>query len=403
MRAMICIFYAVILFGSPVAGVAATEDVGPAAAPPTEVVDSMNRFAFDLYGRLAGQSQENLFLSPASISTALTMTYAGARENTASRMAAVLHLPEQEVHEGFGAMLNYLNGLAKQGELELTLANALWAQRDHGFLPEFTGLLDTHYGAGLRRVDFSLDTEAARRTINTWVQEQTKEKIRDLIPRGVLAGNTRLVLSNAIYFQGNWQQQFDPGKTGPLPFTTAAGREVQTATMFQDAAFGYAEDATAQCLQIEYAGSGVAMTILLPRRKDGLAELEKSLDAAALRQWVDRLRSRRVQVYLPKFSMTAEFQLKPVLAALGMPEAFDGRADFSGMDGTEELFLQEVVHKAFVDVSETGTEAAAATGVVAGVRSRPPVFRADRPFLFLIRDTHSDAILFVGRLTDPTL
>ena len=401
MRAMISIFYAVVLFGAPVAGVAATEDVGPGAAPPAEVVNSMNRFAFDLYGRLAGQSQENLFLSPASVSTALTMTCAGAREDTASQMAAVLHLPEREVHEGFGAMLNYLNGLGTQGEVKLTLANALWAQRDHAFLPEFTGLLDSHYGAGLRRVDFRRDTEAARRTINTWVEEWTKEKIRDLIPRGVLAGNTRLVLTNAIYFHGNWRRQFDPDGTRSLPFTTAAGREVQTPTMFQDAAFRYAEDATAQCLELEYAGGGMAMTILLPRRKDGLAELEKGLDAVAARQWVDRLRSRRVQVYLPKFSMTAEFQLKPVLAALGMPEAFDQRADFSGMDGTEELFLQEVVHKAFVDVSETGTEASAASGVVVG-RSLPPVFRADRPFLFLIRDTHSGAILFVGRLTEPT-
>ena len=382
----------------------AAEDAGP-DMPPPEVVDSMNRFALDLYSRLAGQSQENLFLSPASISTALAMTYAGAREDTATQMAEVLHLPESNVHEGFGAMVRYLNQWGDQEDLELSMANALWAQQDYQFLPEFTGLLDTHYGAGLRQVDFARDTEAARRTINGWVEEQTKEKIQDLIPHGVLAGNTRLVLTNAIYFFGNWQQPFDAGKTVPLPFTTAAGRQVKTPTMHQETRFLYAEDATAQCLEMAYEGGDMAMTILLPRQTDGWAELEGRLDASALQQWTDRLRPQRVRVFLPKFSTTAQFQLKSVLSAMGMTAAFTvPPADFSGMDGTLELFVQEVVHKAFVDVSEEGTEAAAATGVVVGVRSaaRPtPEFRADRPFLFLIRDTRSGAILFIGRLAEP--
>lgn len=383
----------------------AAEDAGPDAPPPA-VVASMNHFALDLYGHLAGQSQENLFLSPASVSTALAMTYAGASEDTATQMAEVLHLPESDVHKGFGAMVRYLNQWGAQEDLELSMANALWAQQDYEFLPEFTGLLDTHYGAGLRLVDFARDTEAARQTINGWVEEQTNEKIQDLIPRGVLAGNTRLVLTNAIYFFGNWQQPFDAAKTAPLPFTTAAGLQVKTPTMHQEARFLYAEDAAAQCLEMAYEGGDMAMTILLPRQTDGWAELEGRLDASALQQWTDRLRPQRVRVFLPKFSSTAQFQLKSVLSAMGMTDAFTAPpADFSGMDGTRELFVQEVVHKAFVDVSEEGTEAAAATGVVVGVRSAPrpaPEFRADRPFVFLIRDTRSGAILFIGRLAEPT-
>ena len=399
----------VLCVSAPV--VHADEAPEPPAPPPAEVVDSVNAFAFDLYGRLAAESDDNLFLSPASISTALAMTYAGARQTTAEQMAAVLHLPERDVHEGFGAMVDYLNALGEQEDFDLTMANALWGQHDYAFRPEFTELLGANYRAGLRPVDFRRDAEAARLRINAWVEEQTNEKIQDLIPPRVLSAYTRLVLTNAIYFHGYWQEQFDPDNTRPRPFTTAAGEEVETPMMFQEAEFryaefGYGEDATVQCLEMGYAGGDMAMTILLPRRKDGLPGLEKGLDAAALRQWTGRLRSRKVRVYLPKFSMTTQFQLKPVLAAMGMPEAFTAnRADFSGMDGTRELFIHEVIHKAFVDVNETGTEAAAATGIVVGVTAvppPPPVFRADRPFLFLIRDTRSGAVLFAGRVNDPS-
>lgn len=383
----------------------ADEPSTEAPAPPAAVVEGMNAFAFDLYGRLAAASDENVFLSPASISTALAMTYAGARGNTQSQMAAVLHLPERDVHEGFGAMVDYLNALGEEEEFDLTMANALWGQRDYAFRPQFTELLEARYGAGLRLVDFRGETEAARVTINDWVEEQTNEKIQDLIPPGVLTALTRLVLTNAIYFHGNWQEQFDPDATRPMPFTTAAGKEVETPTMFQEARFRYADDATAQVLEMGYEGGDMAMTILLPKRKDGLPDLEKDLDAAAMRKWTERLRSQQVKVYLPKFTMTTQFQLRSVLAAMGMPDAFNPKqADLSGMDGTKELFIQEVVHKAFVDVNEEGTEAAAATGVIVGVTSVPPptpVFRADRPFLFLIRDTRSGAVLFVGRLNEP--
>jgi serpin B len=373
--------------------------------PAGEVVASMNAFACDLYGRLADASEDNLFLSPASISTALAMTYAGAGGDTESQMAAVLHLPRHNVHGAFGGMVDYVNALGEQDKFDLTIANALWGQRGYAFRPEFLDLLDRHYGAGLQPVDFRTDTEAARRTINTWVEQQTRDKIQDLIPSGVLTAASRLVLTNAIYFRGDWQEQFSVDRTQPLPFTTAAGERVKTPTMFQEARFQYAEDDTAQCLEMSYAGGDMAMTILLPRKADGLSGLESRLDAAVLERWSGKLRSRQVQVYLPKFSMTVAFQLKSALAAMGMPDAFvAGSADFSGMDGTRELFLQEVVHKAMVDVNETGTEAAAATGVVVGITSLPPppvVFRAEHPFLFFIRDTRTGVVLFLGRLNTP--
>ncbi len=395
----------VVLACAPWLPAQAEEATAEAPAPPAAVVEGMNTFAFDLYGRLAAASDENVFLSPASISTALAMTYAGARGNTESQMDAVLHLPERNVHEGFGAMVDYLNALGKQEKFDLTMANALWGQRNYAFRPQFTELLDARYGAGLRLVDFQGETEAARVAINDWVEEQTNDKIKDLIPPGVLTSLTRLVLTNAIYFQGTWEHQFNPDSTRPMPFTTAAGKEVETPTMFQEARFRYAEDAAAQCLEMGYKGADMAMTILLPKRKDGLPDLEKDLDAAALHRWTERLKAQKVKVYLPKFTMTTEFQLSGILAAMGMPDAFrPGQADLSGMDGTKKLFIQEVVHKAFVDVDETGTEAAAATGVVVGITSVPPpmpTFRADRPFLFLIRDTRSGAVLFVGRLNEP--
>ena len=406
MKPIVLLLTAVMTAYAPIVAIAAADDSGSEIAqPPDEVVESMNTFALDLYGRLAAASEENLFLSPASISTALAMTYAGARGDTESQMAAVLRLPKRGVHEGFGAMVDYLNALGEQEKFNLTIANALWGQRDYDFRREFTDLLHTRYGAGLRQVDYRRDTEAARVAINAWVEEQTNEKIKDLIPPGILTAYTRLVLTNAIYFHGHWQEQFNPDATRPLPFTTAAGEQVETLTMFQQAEFRYGEDSTAQVLEMGYAGGDMAMTLLLPKRQDGLNELEKGLDPVALQRWTERLRRREVKVYLPKFSMTAEFQLKSVLSAMGMSDAFNAAsADFSGMDGTRELFVHEVVHKAFVDVNETGTEAAAATGVVVGITSaplQPPVFRADHPFWFVIRDTRSGAVLFAGRLNDP--
>lgn len=385
-----------------------TQGAEPAApaAPPGQVVESMNEFAFDLYRRLAAESEDNLFLSPASISTALTMTYAGARGETEAQMAKVLRLPGRDVHQQGGAVVDYLNHVGNRGKLELTVANALWGQSGHPFREDFLGLLKSRYQAGLQTVDFRQQPEAARLRINGWVEQKTNQKIRDLIGPGVLTPRTSLVLTNAIYFRGFWNDPFAAKSTRPLPFTSAAGDSKVTPTMFQKASLRYAEDPAAQCLELPYQGGEMVMTILLPRRGDGLSELERSLDAAALTSWAGKLRPRTVDVYLPKFSLTAEFKLKEVLSALGMPQAFDEQnADFSAMDEAGELFIQQVVHKGFVDVNEEGTEAAAATGVIMAPTSavvNKLEFRADHPFVFLIRDASSGLVLFVGRLDDPS-
>jgi serpin B len=373
--------------------------------PPPSITDGMNQFAFDLHRHLGSETTDNLFVSPASISTALTMTSAGARGETLAQMTRVLHLPEQQVHEGFAAMIQHLNQLGQQDDLELVITNTLWGQHDYEFLPEFTNLLATQYGADLRPVDFRRNTEGARVAINSWVEQQTREKIQDLIPEGVLTDLTTLVLTNAVYFLGQWQSPFSEEATRDLPFTTQAGEVRDVPMMFQESTLRYTEDDDAQVLELLYAGN-VSMLLVLPREKRGLPALEAQLDPEKLQHWTARLRSRPVRVFLPKFTLTAEFQLKDQLTSLGMPDAFSSRADFSGMDGTRDLYLQEVVHKAFVDVNEKGTEAAAATGVVVGVRSaRPtptPEFRADHPFFFLIRDTQSGTILFTGRLNNPS-
>jgi serpin B len=370
------------------------------------VADGCNRFAFDLYARLKG-AEGNLFLSPYSISTALAMTSAGARGETADQMAKVLCLPESgdEVHAAYGALQGDLNAAGEKGTFELAVANRLWGQKGYGFLPDYLALVEKKYGAGLEQVDFAGATEAARQTINAWVEKQTRDKIKDLLKPGVLDAMTRLVLTNAIYFKGKWAEEFDKKATQEEDFFLTPEKKVAAPLMHQKAKFGYFEGDGLQALELPYQGGRLAMVVLLPKAKDGLAALEASLSADKVAGWLGQLRRREVQVTLPRFKTTAEFSLKDMLVAMGMADAFGGKADFSGMNGKKDLFISAVVHKAFVDVNEEGTEAAAATGVAVAAKSKPappPVFRADHPFLFLIRDQKTGAILFLGRILDPT-
>jgi serpin B len=261
-----------------------------------------------------------------------------------------------------------------------------------------------NYGAGLKEVDFAADAEGARKTINAWVEKETKEKIKELLRPGVVGSDTRLVLTNAIYFKGDWARQFKKDATREEEFRLGGGKGVRAPLMRQRRTFGYLDGGTFQALEMPYAGKDLSMVVLLPKKLDGLPDLEKSLTPDDLVGWLKRLREQEVDVALPRFKLTAEFELKPVLSSLGMPLAFTaGKADFSGVDGSRKLFLSAVVHKAFVDVNEQGTEAAAATGVVARATAVhvTPVFRADHPFVFLIRDRRSDSVLFLGRLANP--
>ncbi|HUX17151.1 MAG TPA: serpin family protein [Phycisphaerae bacterium] len=379
--------------------VASTEDV-------QAVAGGCNRFAFDLYAQLRG-AEGNLFLSPYSISTALAMTYGGARGQTADQMAKVLCLPAgvEAVHAAYGALQNDFNVAGEGGEFDLFVANRLWGQKGYAFLKEFLTLVEKNYGAGIKQVDFAGATEEARKTINAWVEKQTQDKIQELLPPGVLDAQVRLVLTNAIYFKGRWAEEFHKRLTRDEDFFLTPEKKAAVPMMHQTADFGYFEGDGLQALELPYRGDRLAMVVLLPKAKDGLAALEASLSADKVAEWVGKLHRREVQVALPRFKTTAEFSLKDTLVAMGMAAAFGGDADFSGMTGAKDLFISAVVHKAFVDVNEEGTEAAAATAVVMGRAAMPepaPVFCADHPFLFLIRDTKTGAILFFGRILDPT-
>jgi serpin B len=367
---------------------------------------SNNEFALKLYGELRARNRGNLFFSPTSISTALAMTYAGARGATAKEMARVLRftLPQDEVHPAYAALMTHLNA-PRDDVYELQFANRLWGQTGYGFRPEFAAITRKQYGAELAQVDFINEAEPARREINTWVAAQTNEKIKDLLPEGSVTDLTRLVLTNAIYFKGKWLFTFDKKLTKNAPFTISAARKVDVPLMHQKKRFGYAETADLQLLELPYAGDNLSMLVLLPKDPHGLSDMEKLLTAENLTKWVAGLRKQEIVTYIPRFTMTEQFQLNSSLAGLGMSTAFEpGKADFSGMNGKTDLFISAAVHKAFVDVNEEGTEAAAATGIVVTVISaplEPTVFRADHPFVFLIRDQLTGSILFLGTVTNP--
>jgi len=369
------------------------------------VADANNEFALDLYARLRGK-EGNLFFSPFSISTALAMTYAGARGNTAEQMADVLHftLEQQRLHPAAAELIESLQANKESDGYELCVANALWGQQDYAFLDGFINLTQTHYRAGLNKVDFRRNTESVRQTINAWVEKETREKIKDLIKPGMLDAMTRLVLTNAIYFKGDWAVQFDPKTTRNLPFILLDGNKTNAQMMHHTGDYRYLETAKFQAIEIPYKNKEVSMIIFLPKTHDGLPAFEESLTGGNLSEWLGKMRSRKIDTLaLPKFTMTCEFQLGEMLASMGMTDAFSGTADFSGMTASRDLFISEVVHKAFVEVNEEGTEAAAATGVVMklnGMR-KPTIFRADHPFLFLIRDTATGSVLFMGRVMQP--
>ncbi|MBP2676138.1 MAG: hypothetical protein H6Q84_2978 [Deltaproteobacteria bacterium] len=366
-----------------------------------------NAFACDLYARLSG-GEGNLFFSPYSVSTALGMTYAGARGETARQMAKVLHfdLPPERLHPSMAGLMEMLNAEGKS--YKLSAANALWGQAGYRWKKEFLDVTGKYYGAGLREVDF-IDAgrrEEARRTINRWTEEKTGNRIRDLIRPDVLDSLTRLVLTNAIYFKGQWKFKFQPENTASRPFHVAPDKTVDVPLMRRTGSFRYSGNDRMQVVELPYAGDDLAMVVLLPRPGRGLGGPEAALTPENLRKWLASLSDREVDVFLPRFRMEKQSDLGRELAALGMPDAFDDkRADFSGMTADDRLSISKVIHKAFVEVNEEGTEAAAATAVVVGVKSfrpePPAVFRADRPFLFLIRDLRSGAVLFAGRLADP--
>jgi len=393
------------------------DDAAPVGATSEDVAalaDGGNQFAFDLYGRLAGDG--NLFFSPYSISAALAMTAAGARGNTEREMATVLHFPTEDVAgkasfisrervvASFGSLQDGLVASPETRGYELNIANSLWGQEGYPFKESFLGLVEKHFGGGFNIADFVRDAEAERVRINAWVEGETRDKIKDLIPPGGVDGLTTLVLTNAIYFKGQWLSRFDEDRTSDAAFHGTGG-DATVPMMYQKSDFRYLENDVVQVLEMPYEGGDVSMLVLLPRidGSHGLEVLEASLTPEMLSDWSGRLREQEVKVYFPRFEMTwGTEDIADHLAALGIHDAFGEKADFSGMTDLKDLFIASVFHKAFVAVNEEGTEAAAATAVVMKRLAimDETIFRADRPFLFVIRDGATGSILFMGRVAD---
>lgn len=421
-KAVLLLLVSVILFSLPAcngvvsADVAQSDkprDTSPAASKDdiAALVRGNNAFAFDLYHKLS-QDEGNLFLSPYSISEALAMTYAGARGDTEKAMAQALNftLPQDRLHTAFNSLDLQLKqrGQGAKGKdgkcFRLNMVNALWGQKGFDFLPAFLDTLAQNYGAGLRLVDFINHTEDARLTINGWVSDQTEGRIKDLIPPGVLDKMTRLVLTNAIYFNAAWQHPFEKNATSDAPFRLLDGREITVPMMRQTTSFNYTEGEGYQAVELPYDGQELSMVVLLPR-SGKFQDFEQKLTADTVQQIIKQMEHRQVALSMPKFTYESQFSLKRALTDLGMGVAFDPvAADFSGTDGRRDLFIQDALHKAFVAVDEAGTEAAAATAVVVGLTAMPPPpleMKVDRPFVFLIRDIPTGSIIFVGRVLNP--
>ena len=373
------------------------------------LVDGNSAFVFDLYRQLI-DNDENLFYSPYSISLALAMTYAGARGETAQEMADTLrfYLSQDRLHPAF----NWMDiELAKRGEgaegkddegFRLNIVNAIWGQQDYHFMDEFLDVLAENYGAGLRILDFINETEQSRKTINEWVSQQTEGRIEELIPQGAIDTLTRLVLTNAIYFNAAWMYPFDEENTVDGEFTLLNGDTITVSMMNQSQILSYMKGANYQAVELPYDGNELSMILIMPD-EDSFASFEQSIDSELVNSIVSELAMKQVVLSMPKFEFRSEMSLKDILPAMGMPTAFSGMADFSGMTGNRDLFISDVIHEAFVSVDEAGTEAAAATAVIMKLTaaSETVTMSLDHPFIFLIRDIQTGTILFVGRVLNP--
>ncbi len=379
-----------------------TKEAAPAVAPAARA----NAIAFKFYSKAAARPG-NIFFSPYSIHTAFAMVYAGARGKTAQEIASVFSfLPGPLDQRASLESLDKDLAEAAKGS-DFTQANSFWAQEDYKFRPAFIKTLRAHYKAEAREVNFAARTEEARAEINSWTGKQTKGKIKELFPKGALNPLSRLVLVNAVYFKGTWLETFSKEMTEEADFTKTGGDKVKVKMMTAPGTrkAEYSESEELQALRLPYQGGSLSMLVLLPREGKTLGETEKALTAEKLEAIRKGLEKKKVKVFLPRFTFSSGFTLNDTLSELGMPAAFtEGAADFSGMDGTNKLYIQTAFHKAFVEVNEEGTEAAAATGVAMGVKSMAfdfYRFRADRPFLFFIEDAKTGLILFMGRMAEP--
>ncbi|MGC9530649.1 MAG: serpin family protein [Candidatus Bipolaricaulaceae bacterium] len=369
-------------------------------------------FAFDLYHAVR-QGHDNVFFSPYSISAALALAFAGARGITEGQMTEVLHfhLPQGTFHRSFAGIMRAVEYAARPGppweqapQVELGMANALWGQVGHPFEESFLSTLEDAYGAPLHQADFTTQPEQARQEINRWVADKTHGKIQEMLGVGGVSPATRLLLTNAIHFLAGWARPFNSELTVDAPFHRLDGSTVEVPMMTQCESLPYEQQDGVQVIELPYWGRTLSMVIILPEA-GAFEEFESQFTAGQYAQLIASLAQREVRLYLPRFKLDHKLSLARTLEEMGMPEAFDPlTADFSGMDGTGSLFIDQVIHQAVVEVDEEGTEAAAATvvGVPAAMVVSPVTFRADRPFIFFIRDNTTQTLLFMGRVMDPS-
>jgi serpin B len=385
-----------------------TDETGATEEGIEEVISANNKFAFDLYSELVKSEDGNIFYSPYSISSALAMTYEGAKGKTKEEMKSVFYFPEDNVlRPNFAAIYNRINKDKK--DYELRTGNALWVQQEYPFLEEYITGVEKYYGGKATNLDFVNETEQSRQTINSFIEEQTNNKIKELIPAGFLDRMTRLVLTNAIYFKGTWEWEFEEDDTYEDDFRITPDNTVKTEMMSMHpegskVKFNYLRNEDLKILELPYKGEDLSMLILLPN--DNLESLEPNLTAEKIEEYRSQMTETELDlVALPKFEFDTKYFMKGTLSSLGMPTAFSGSADFSGMTGERDLFIDFVIHQAYVKVNEEGTEAAAATAVgmkLTAVPTPSEVFKADHPFIFLIQEKDNGNILFLGRVVDPT-
>ena len=373
-----------------------------------DVIEANNRFAINLYSQYKSE-EGNIFFSPFSISTAMAMVYEGAEGKTAKEIKSVFGFPKYDNsrRNQYSDLLSEIN--KKDKEYALKTANALWAEQDFHFLDEYLTTVEKYYGGKTTNLDFKNEPEASRLIINNWVEDKTNNKIKDLFPEGSIHPLTRLVLTNAIYFKAKWLIQFDADKTSDEYFRVNPDKSIKVPMMqptSQKSTFNYTQNKDLQILEMPYAGEDLSMLILLPL-DDDIEALENSFTIEKLTEWKKSLRKRRVKIYISKFKFKTKYFMKNTLSNLGMPTAFTNSADFSGMTGTKDLKIDKVIHQAFIEVNEEGTEAAAATGVIMYMTSfrkqkhPTPVFKADHPFIFIIQQNETGNILFMGRVNNP--
>ena len=397
----ICIFAAAIAF-PPVCLLSGADNKSDTLI---SLADGNNAFAVDIYLKLK-DDEGNVFFSPYSISTAMAMAYAGARGNTEKEMSRALHfsLEQEKLHPAFAELGNRLVEIQKKGKIKLLTANSLWPQTGYKFLEGFIGINKRFYGVEITPLDFNADPDGSGKIINSWVEQKTERKICNLINK--TDPRTRLVLVNAIYFKGNWARQFDPKNTLDMNFYLLNGSTTKTSMMFQKGRFRIKEKENTKVLEIPYADKNLSMFIILPDRKDGIKKLQNVLTTVMLSEMLSETEEVDAEIYIPKFKISyGTVDLTENFKKLGMNDAFDKRADFSGMTGNKELFISGILHKAFIELNEEGAEAAAATAVVMGFKSakteKPFAFKADHPFIFVLRENSTGSILFMGTIVKP--